>query len=179
MIYPETTWTVIEAIPGAVPMPYDLSCTELDVASALEAGRPFLAAPGHLARPMMDVLLVEDDALVRECLGEALGDAGWRVSEAAGAAEALDLMTTDGMPGVLVADMALGRGMSGLALIAAARLHWPGVRAVLVSGTDMAEPALDTGDRFLRKPFDVDILTRAVSELAARQGTAGLDHAIP
>ncbi len=128
---------------------------------------------------MVDVLLVEDDALVRECLGEVLGDAGWRVTEAAGAAVALNLMTTYGMPGVLVTDMVLGGGMSGLALIAAARLHWPGVRAVLVSGTDMAEPALDLGDRFLRKPFNVDILTRAVSKLAARQDVAGLDHAIP
>ena len=50
-------------------MPYNLSYTELNVPPALEAGRPFLAALGQLAWPMMDVLLVEDDALVRECLG--------------------------------------------------------------------------------------------------------------
>ncbi len=31
------------------------------------------------------VLLVEDDVLLRECLGEVLGDAGWRVAEAANA----------------------------------------------------------------------------------------------
>lgn len=159
-------------------MPRDLCCTEPDVAPALEAGRPFLAAPGHPARPMMDVLLVEDDALVRECLGEALSDAGWRVSEAAGVAEALDRMATNGMPGVLVTDMALGLGMSGLGLIAAVHLRWPEAGAVLISGTDMPEPTLDPGDRFLRKPFDVDALTRAVLELAARQGMAGLDHAI-
>ena len=159
-------------------MPRDLRCRKPDVAAALGAGRSFLAAPGHPTRPMMDVLLVEDDALVRELMGEALSDAGWRVSEAAGAAEALDRMTTDGVPGVLVTDMALGHGMSGLALIAAVHLRWPEAGAVLISGTDMVEPVLDPGDRFLRKPFEVDTLARAVSELAARHGTAGLDHAV-
>lgn len=160
-------------------MPYNSCPTEPDAAPALEAGQSYLAVPGRPARSLMDVLLVEDDALVRVCLAKALGDAGWRVSEAAGAAEALDRMAADGMPGVLVAGMALGSGMSGLALIAATRLRWPGVRTVLLSGTGMAEPALGPGDRFLRKPFDVDTLARAVSALAAGQGTEGLGHAIP
>ena len=159
-------------------MHYDLCCTEPGVGPALEASLSFLAAPGRLAQPLIDVLLVEDDVLVRECLNEVLSDVGWRVSEAAGAAEALDRMTTDGVPRVLVADMALGCGISGLALITAARLYWPGVRAVLVSGTDMAEPALDPSDRFLRKPFNIDALARTVSELAARHGTEGFDHSI-
>jgi CheY-like chemotaxis protein len=128
---------------------------------------------------MAEVLLVEDDALVRGCLSEVLAYDGWRVSEADDATEALDRIAIDGVPGVLVTDMELGGEMSGLALIAATRLRWPEARAVLISGTDMEEPALDPGDRFLRKPFDVDALTRAVSELAVRRGAAGLDHALP
>ncbi len=160
-------------------MPYDLSCTEPDIAPVLRAGRLFLTEPGHPARPGMDVLLVEDDALVRGCLGEVLADAGWRVREAADAAEALDRICAGGMPGVLVTDMVLGRGMSGTALIAAARLLCPQVRAVLVSGTDMADSALDPGDRFLRKPFSVDDLVQAVSELIAEQAVADLAHAAP
>lgn len=127
----------------------------------------------------MDVLLVEDDALVRGCLGEVMTDAGWRVCEAADAAEALERMCAGGVPGVLVTDMVLGRGMSGTALIAAARLLCPQVRAVLVSGTNMADPALDPGDRFLRKPFSVDDLVQAVSELIAEQAVADLVVADP
>ncbi len=65
------------------------------------------------------VLLVEDDELLRECIGEMLGDAGWRVAEAANALEALDWMNARGMPDALVTDLRLGPGMSGLALIAA------------------------------------------------------------
>ncbi len=161
-------------------MAYSLCRAEADADDALvwKAGGPPFAPLQGQAWAKVDVLLVEDDALVRECLAEVLGDAGWRVGKAAGAAEALDRIAADGMPGVLVTDLALGRGMDGLALIDAARLRWPGVRAVLISGTDMAEPVLDPGDRFLRKPFHVDTLTRAVSELAAGQGVAGLEHAI-
>ena len=70
---------------------------------------------------------------------------------------------------MLLTDLQLGPGLNGLALIATARQRWPGVRAVLISGTDMEELALDPGDRFLRKPFDVDALARAVSELIAGQ----------
>ena len=111
------------------------------------------------------VLLVEDDALVRQCLREVLDETGVRVSDAASAAEALEWMAAEGVPDVLVTDLQLGSGPSGLALIAAARQRWPGVRAVLISGTAIEDPALDPGDRFLRKPFDVDALARAMSEL--------------
>lgn len=161
-------------------MPYNPCWTRSDEASTWEAGEPPPALPwgqAPAAPAVMDVLLVEDDTLVRETLGEVLGDVGWRVGEAADAAEALDRMTFDGMPGVLVTDLALGGGMSGLALITAARLRWPHLPAVLISGTDIEEPVLGPGDRFLRKPFDDDVLTRAVADLAARQGMADLGHA--
>ena len=114
------------------------------------------------------ILVVENQATVRECLRELLA-AGSQVSEAVDAAEALECMTADGAPDVLVVDMHLGLGMSGLDLIAAARLRWPGVRAVLISGTSMEEPVLGPGDRFLRKPFTAEALCHAVWELATRR----------
>ena len=109
------------------------------------------------------VLLVEDDELVRECLCEMLSDAGLQVAGAANAAEALDRMNADGMPGVLVTDMMLGSGMSGPALIVAARLRWLELRAVLMSGNDTAELATHPGDQFLGKPFNIASLIQAVT----------------
>ena len=146
-------------------MTYGLCCTQAGLAPALEADG---SSRGRWVGPVpisAMVLLVEDDALVRECLREVLDELGGWVSDAASVAEALEQMAAEGVPDVLVADLQLGPGPSGLALIAAARRQWPGVRAVLISGTDMEEPALDPGDRFLRKPFDVDALARVVSEL--------------
>ncbi len=115
--------------------------------------------------PPKSVLLVEDDALLRECLAEMLGDAGWRVAEAASAAKALDWMAANGMPDALVTDLGLGPGISGLALIAEARRRWPGLRAVLASGADAAKLDMHPTDRFLGKPFGVGALIRVVTEL--------------
>ena len=147
-------------------MPENLCWIKQDDTPNWKVGEPPLA-PFEVQKPAVsmvtDVLLVEDDTQVRE----ALGNAGWRVSEAADAVEALDRMTFDGMLGVLVADLGLGYGMSGLALIAAVRLRWPHLPAVLISGTDIEEPALGPADRFLRKPFNADTLTRAVLDVAA------------
>ncbi len=118
------------------------------------------------------VLLVEDDKLLRECMGEVLGDAGWRVAEAANALEALDWMNARGMPDALVTDLRLGPGMSGLALIAEARRHWPQLRAVLISGGDGAGLLLDPGDQFLGKPFSMGKLLQVVMEVTEEPDTA-------
>ena len=150
-------------------MTYSLCCTEVGLALALEADSPSRIQRNGQAPISATVLLVEDDAAVRECLREVLDELGGQVSDAASAAEALERIAAEGVPDVLVTDLQLGPGPNGLALIAAARRRWPGIRAMLISGTDIEEPALDTGDRFLRKPFDVDTLARTVSELIAGQ----------
>lgn len=120
----------------------------------------------------MDVLLVEDDDLVRLSLGIALDDAGLRVAAVADAGRALELAETDGAPAVLVADVVLGRGMDGPALVAAARRRWPGLGVVLMTGADVVAPALGPNDLFLRKPFDLTALVRLVAQLAAGRTAA-------
>ncbi len=123
--------------------------------------------PMHQLPINMTVLVVEDHDMLRECLRELLADS-YRVSDAVDAAEALECMTADGVPNVLVADMQLGSGMNGLELVALARLRRPEVRALLITGTSVTDPVLDPGDRFLRKPFTIGALTYAVWELATR-----------
>ena len=150
-------------------MTYGLCCTEVGLALALEADGPSRVRWDGQVPISATVLLVEDDAAVRECLHEVLDELGGQVNDAANAAEALERIAAEGVLDVLVTDLLLGPGPNGLALIAAARQRWPGMRAVLISGTDVQDPALDPGDRFLRKPFDVDTLTRTVSELIAGQ----------
>lgn len=150
-----------------------------DHAVLLQENEPSYVPPGDQLPISAMVMLVEDDELVRKCLRELLDDVGGQVIAAANAAEALEWIAADGVPDVLVTDLQLGCGMNGLALIAAARLQWPGVRAVLISGTDTPEPPLDPGDRFLRKPFDIGTLTRAIAELVAGQARTGANRAMP
>ncbi len=112
------------------------------------------------------VLLVEDDALLRECLAEVLGNDGWQVTAVNSAAAALDQMELDGVPDVLMTDLWLGAGMNGLALIDKAQHRWPQLRAVLASGDDVDGFDMHPNNRFLSKPFSMDALVQAVTELA-------------
>lgn len=162
-----------------MPMVDSLHCVGPNHAVPLQEDEPFRVLPADQLPVSAMVLLVEDDELVRECLSELLDDVGGQVIAAADAAEALERIAADGVPDVLVTDLQLGPGMNGLALIAAARLQWPGVRAVLISGTDTPEPPLDPGDRFLRKPFDIGTLACTIADLVAGQVRTGANHAMP
>jgi DNA-binding NtrC family response regulator len=91
----------------------------------------------------MDVLLVEDEPLVRASAAEALRDAGLDVAEAASAEEALAALdnSADGPPRVVVADLHLGPGMDGPTLGALALRRWPQVGVVYATG----HPRCSTG----------------------------------
>jgi len=68
----------------------------------------------------VDVLLVEDDELIRDILGEALNEAGLDTVRSSNAEQALELMGGDA-PRVMVTDINLGAGMDGLELGRTAR----------------------------------------------------------
>lgn len=121
----------------------------------------------------MDVLLVEDEPLVREMLAEDLADAGLDVTEASSAEAALGAAGEAGRsPRVIVTDINLGSGMDGLALVAEARRRWPGVGVVVMTGKpanlDGRRP--DPREVCLVKPFGPPRLAAAVQELMGWSG---------
>ena len=116
----------------------------------------------------MDVLLVEDEDLVREVLGEGLADAGLDVVAAASAEEALDLARRDvAPPAVVVTDVDLGPGMDGMALSEEAARRWPGVGVVVVTGdpSNLDRRPPRERERRLPKPFAPGRLVDAVTGL--------------
>ncbi len=113
----------------------------------------------------MDILLVEDDALVRDCLHEALEEAGLRVTNRACAEDALELLDAEEAPGVLVTDINLGPGMDGLAFAAAARRRYPTLSVIYISGRHPRLAKLDCHERFLPKPFAAALLVRTIREV--------------
>ena len=136
----------------------------------LEGGRAGDARRGRVTG--MDVLLVDDEALIRETLAEDLADAGLDVAEAPSAEAALGAANataggTGGPPSVLVTDVNLGCGMDGLALAAEARRRWPDVGVVVMTGKpanlDGRRP--DPREVCLLKPFNPPRLAAAVHEL--------------
>lgn len=122
----------------------------------------------------MDVLLVEDEALIREMLAEDLEDAGLHVAEASSAETALAAVGAAGDAGrppcVLVTDVNLGSGMDGLALVAEMRRRWPGVGVVVMTGrpANLDGRPSDPHEVRLLKPFALPRLTAAVQDLMGR-----------
>jgi signal transduction histidine kinase/ActR/RegA family two-component response regulator len=121
------------------------------------------------------ILLVDDEPLVRASAAAILADHGHQVVEAASAAEALDLLESDGTIGALVTDFAMPV-RSGAELVEAAWAIRPGLPALIVTGfADLAR--LPPGVKVLAKPFRRDELLGAVAEVL-RQGVSSSDEAI-
>jgi CheY-like chemotaxis protein len=122
----------------------------------------------------MDVLLVEDEPLVRDTVVEILRDAGFTVAAAGSAEEALTAAEscTDGPPPVVVVDLHLGSGMDGLALGAEALRRWPGVGVVYATGYpgDFTGRLLGPQERYVVKPFKPTVLLHAVRRLMPTRG---------
>ena len=113
------------------------------------------------------ILVVEDDALVRQLATEMLRELGYRVSEASNAEQALRLMKNDpampeGAVDLLLTDIMLPGALDGRALATLVRKISPGTRVLYMSGDaeGVMPPDLQhtvTGpqkpDRCLGKPF--------------------------
>jgi len=118
----------------------------------------------------MNVLLVEDEPLVRELLHEDLADAGLAVHPVDCAEAGLAALETDsGTLAVLVTDVNLGPGMDGVALVAEAQRRWPHIGVVVMTGEESNLGRLPEPLRHscLIKPFNPPRLVAAVNALVA------------
>jgi CheY-like chemotaxis protein len=98
------------------------------------------------------VLLVDDDATVREMLRAMLERNGYQVIAARGPVEALDELARDPAKIRLLLSDVVMPGMDGLDLLDEARSLRPGLPAVLMSAFTLDE-MLGPGVRFVQKPF--------------------------
>ena len=115
----------------------------------LAGRRPAGAAPRR-------VLLVEDEAIVRTTMADALAELEFDVLEASTSAGALARLVPP--PDLLLTDLGLPDG-DGFALVAEARRRVPGLPVIVASGQSEA-PRQDVV--WLPKPFDLQALRRAV-----------------
>jgi two-component system OmpR family response regulator len=112
----------------------------------------------------LDVLLVEDDALVLATLGEALRLAGLETERHTSAEAALESLGQQ-RPRAVVTDINLGSGMDGVTLGRVVRARYPEVPFVYISGRYSELRGLTGQERFLLKPFSASLLLRALREL--------------
>mgnify|MGYP001382728879 CR=1 FL=1 len=115
------------------------------------------------------VLLVEDEILLRIVLAENLRDDGWHVVEAATASEALDILRSSTFA-VMLTDVHMPGGLTGLDLAREIRKTWPDLPVVVMSalfGPETVERL--PYDAFLMKPV-VDVSSALTAVIVARQG---------
>jgi CheY-like chemotaxis protein len=117
-----------------------------------------------------DILIIEDDAIMREAVAEWLSAAGYGVRTAEDGAAGLVLVNT-AAPGLVVTDICMP-GMSGAAVIAELKQHHPDIPIIAISGLFEsgyginADAAIALGaGRALAKPFRRLELLAAVSQL--------------
>lgn len=116
------------------------------------------------------LLLIDDEEGIRKVLGLTLADAGWRVSPAASAEEALAVFRQDDFP-IVLTDIKMP-GMDGLQLLKALKEIKPETEVVLMTGHGDLSLAiqgikLDAAD-FVTKPIDNDVLEIALARARER-----------
>lgn len=111
-----------------------------------------------LQRGSEHVLLVEDDQAVRAFTAMRLGELGYRVTQAADAAEALQALAGSDPVDLLFTDMVMPGEMNGRQLAEQAILAHPSLRVLFASGyTEDAilhQGRLEPGVQLLSKPFN-------------------------
>src|SRR3984893_14723811 len=119
-----------------------------------------------------NVLIVEDEMLLRMRAVDIVADAGLPPVEAVNADEAISILESRSDISLLFTDIQMPGSMDGLKLAHAVHDRWPAVKIILVSGqvtpTDAEKPA---DSRFFGKPLGVE---KMISELQAMVGTGAL-----
>ena len=113
------------------------------------------------------VLVVEDEALIRELVAETLRDAGLSVIEAPDADGALVLLNHFDTVSVLLTDIRMPGSMDGVDLARLVRARRPDIKIVFLSSHIFDPATLTCCDAFVAKPFDT------------RNLFAQLDHLLP
>jgi CheY-like chemotaxis protein len=106
------------------------------------------------------LLLIDDEAIVREVLAEHLRDCGYRVLEADSGPAALRVIQTGARIDVLISDVGLPGGMDGRQVAEVALKRQPDLPVILITGYAFGEPI--RGMEVIRKPFLPEILADAV-----------------
>jgi signal transduction histidine kinase len=113
------------------------------------------------------VLLVEDEAAVRDTSAELLGELGYRVLQAHDGPTALAMLACSDHVDLLVTDVGLPNGLNGRQIADAARQRWLDLPVLFITGYGGSvlgdELAPDT--HVIRKPFTLDGLAARIAAM--------------
>src|SRR5436190_7884692 len=120
-----------------------------------------------------NVLVVEDEMVLRMRAVDIVEDAGFTAVQAVNADEALSILESRSDIALLFSDIQMPGSMNGLKLAHAVHDRWPLIKIILVSGqvklSDKERPA---DSRFFGKPLEVK---QMIAELQEMVGTGALE----
>lgn len=129
---------------------------------------------------MIEVLIVDDDALMRGMLAEWLSEAGYRVRQAESGSVALQMLRSRPAE-LLITDMDMP-GCDGAQTLEDARRLLPGLPVIAISGgardgrQNWSATALKRGaTKALAKPFERQVLLAAVADVVPRDKSGAVN----
>jgi CheY-like chemotaxis protein len=119
-----------------------------------------------------NVLIVEDEMVLRMRAVDIVEDAGFTAVEAVNADEALSILESRSDISLLFSDIQMPGSMDGLKLAYAVHERWPAIKIILVSGhVKLSDADKPTDSRFFGKPLEVK---QMISELQEMIGAGAL-----
>jgi two-component sensor histidine kinase/DNA-binding response OmpR family regulator len=127
------------------------------------------SGPGALST---NVLVVEDEMVLRMRAVDIVEDAGFAAVQAVNADEALSILESRSDISLLFSDIQMPGSMDGLKLAHAVHDRWPSIKIILVSGqVELADTDKPADSRFFAKPLEV---RQMIAELQDMVGTGAL-----
>ncbi len=122
----------------------------------------------------MQLFFVEDDAIIRDVAVKYLQEHGYEVVEAATAEDAMQRLVSSPAPQLVVTDIDLGKGRSGIELADWLHARWPELNIIFASGRldQMEGRAPDPRETCLAKPFRLGKLIELVRSVAPPSAAA-------
>ena len=119
-----------------------------------------------------NVLIVEDEMVLRMRAVDIVEDAGFRSIEAVNADQAISILESRSDISLLFTDIQMPGSMDGLKLAHAVHDRWPAIKIILVSGqVNPSEAERPADSRFFGKPLSVE---QMITELQAMVGAGTL-----
>jgi two-component sensor histidine kinase/CheY-like chemotaxis protein len=113
-----------------------------------------------------NVLVVEDEMVLRMRAVDLVEDAGFTAVQAVNADEALSILEARSDISLLFSDIQMPGSMDGLKLAHAVHDRWPSIKIILVSGqVKLADSDKPTDSRFFGKPLEVSQMIAELQEM--------------
>jgi len=132
-------------------------------------------------RSQVKILIVDDEAPIREVLSASLADEGYPIRVARSGEEGLRVME-EFRPNIVLLDIWMPGSMDGLEVLRQARARYPGIDFIIMSGHGTIETAvkavkLGAWD-FVEKPLSIDRILILIHNITVFQSERGEKNAL-